>query len=752
MQSFKRFMCVLVLGLGLNGELLAKEVMVESQAAFKAALSQIEAGDTIVLKNGTWSDFEIGFFAEGRADSPVTLRAETPGKVILSGLSNLRLAGNYLVVEGLVFKNGYTPTGEVISFKRDDTHLANYSRVTQVVIDSFNNPDRDSSDYWVVLYGKHNRFDHSYLAGKRNLGVTMAVRLNTEASQQNYHRIDHNYFGHRPILGSNGGETLRVGTSTFSLTDSHTLIENNYFDRCDGEVEIVSIKSGKNIVRNNVFYESRGALALRHGNGNLVEGNVFLGNGAEHTGGIRVINSDQVVRNNYLEGLTGTRFGSGFAVMNGAQGAAVHRYAQVVNATIENNTFINVDTIQLGAGSDAERNAPPANSRMQRNLFVSDSTTDVFQILDDMSGISFADNLLHKVNSPKLGQGFSQKRITLKRNAAGLLVPQGDAFTGIGASSSLQPIKKSEVGPQWYEKAIDQVEFDSGKTIAVAANEEDALFNAIKQAKSGDQLVLAPGSYKIAKLLEVNKTLSIRSKKAGTVVLLPERTTLFEIQNGGSLKLSGITIDGSESPDMAGSTLIRTLKSGMYISYRLLIENSRIENLNVNHSHHVLDAGSRSLAEKITIVNSVFKNITGDLLRLDKEIDDLGNYNVETLVMEKNNFANIDGALITMYRGGTDESTFGPHLLFKGNTVAKVGQGSRNKRRASVYLHGVQFARLSDNQFDDTAGIVIEHTVGDPDTELRNNRFIKVPALQVAELHTKGESTVKYINNREIHE
>ncbi|MDA9240746.1 polysaccharide lyase 6 family protein [bacterium] len=148
------------------------------------------------------------------------------------------------------------------------------------------------------MYGKHNRFDHNHLEGKRNKGVTMAVRLNAEASQENYHRIDHNYFGSRPVLGSNGGETLRIGTSHYSLSNSYTVVENNYFDRCDGEVEIISVKSGSNHISGNLFYESRGTLTLRHGNDNLVENNIFLGNGVEHTGGIRVINKRQTIRNN----------------------------------------------------------------------------------------------------------------------------------------------------------------------------------------------------------------------------------------------------------------------------------------------------------------------------------------------------------------------------------------------------------------------------------------------------------------------
>ena len=46
-----------------------------------------------------------------------------------------------------------------------------------------------------MMYGKHNRFDHNHLVGKSTVGVTMAVRLDSEESQENYHRIDHNYFG-----------------------------------------------------------------------------------------------------------------------------------------------------------------------------------------------------------------------------------------------------------------------------------------------------------------------------------------------------------------------------------------------------------------------------------------------------------------------------------------------------------------------------------------------------------------------------
>ena len=98
--------CVVLTLLGQNA--LAKEYVVKTQKQYKNVMGKLVAGDEVVLANGIWSDFEIVFKAQGSKKKPVTLRAETAGQVILSGQSNFRLAGQYLVVSGLVFKNGYT--------------------------------------------------------------------------------------------------------------------------------------------------------------------------------------------------------------------------------------------------------------------------------------------------------------------------------------------------------------------------------------------------------------------------------------------------------------------------------------------------------------------------------------------------------------------------------------------------------------------------------------------------------------------
>ena len=86
----------------------AGEKTVSTQADYEAAAGQLRAGDTIVLANGEWTDFEILLTGEGTAEKPITLRAETKGKVFITGESNLRLAGKHLVVTGLVNLGGAT--------------------------------------------------------------------------------------------------------------------------------------------------------------------------------------------------------------------------------------------------------------------------------------------------------------------------------------------------------------------------------------------------------------------------------------------------------------------------------------------------------------------------------------------------------------------------------------------------------------------------------------------------------------------
>jgi poly(beta-D-mannuronate) lyase len=704
--------------------------MVTSQQEFNEAVKNAEPGDTIVMQNGVWNDFEMIFEAKGTKDKPVTLTVQDKGKVIISGQSNLRLAGEHLVVSGLVFKNGYTPTKEVISFRRSKDKLANNTRVTEVVIDHFNNPERFERDFWVMMYGKNNRFDHNHLEGKSNAGVTMAVRLNTEASQNNHHRIDHNYFGPRQTLGSNGGETLRIGTSHYSLTDSYTTVENNYFDRCNGEVEIISSKSGRNTLRGNVFFESQGTLTLRHGNDNLIENNVFLGNGIAHTGGFRVINKRQTIRNNYMYGLRGYRFGGALVVMNGVPNSPINRYHQVEDSVVENNSIIDSDHIEFGAGADSERSAPPITSTFKNNLVVNREAKDSIGVHDDISGITFEGNVASGVTKLPSKTGFEEKSINLVKAANGLEYPSDANLSGIGISKSLEILDKNITGPTWYVKPDNASRFSGGKTIKVKAG-EDTLTQAVAKSSPGDVLELAAGNYSVSKIIQLPHAVTVQGSGSDKTLIKYDRTTLFEITDGGSLKIASLTVDGADAPDAYGNSVVRTTRYSMLSNYELVVKDSKFIDLDKNHSFNFLKVASHTFADNISIENSEFKDVSGHVIALEREIDDLGIYNGEYITVKNSHFENIGKTVANIYRGGTDESTFGPHFTFSQNTILNAGKNKRNKSKASIFLQGVQVATLIDNKLNDSTPIQIVETVGDPITTMAQNTLVSTPETSI---------------------
>ncbi|MDB2316228.1 polysaccharide lyase 6 family protein [Luminiphilus sp.] len=724
---------------------LAEDYRVTNQNEFWALSEKLRPGDNIILGNGIWTDFEIVFEGRGLADAPITLRAETPGEVIITGASNLALSGEYLVVSGLVFRDGYTPSQSVISFRKSKDELANNSRVTQTVIHNFTNPERFEADYWVAIYGKNNRFDHNHLEGKRNRGVTLAVRLDSESSRENYHRIDHNYFGPRPTLGSNGGETLRIGTSHFSRSNSFTTVENNYFDRCDGEVEIISSKSGSNVIRGNVFYESKGTLTLRHGHDNLVEQNVFLGNDVEHTGGIRVINRRQTIRNNYIEGVKGYRFGGALVVMNGVPNSPINRYDGVEDSVIASNSLIDSDHIQLAAGSDAERSAVPIRTSFDRNLIVqSKRTSDVFTVYDDISGISFRENVISGSDAP-VRQGFSPEAVRLFTAENGLKYSTADDHENIGVRRDIKVVEKSSTGVDWYRKPEKSARFDIGSLVRVTPG-KDTLFQGIKNAGTGGIVELAPGDYEVGKTIALEHAVTVRSQGLATITF--ERSALFEIKDGGSLKLSGVTISGVSAPDYAGNSVIRTSRNSMLDNYEVVIENSHFSDLDVNRFFDVLTGFKGTMADRITITDSTFSGVSGSVLKLDAETDDLGIYNADYVVISGSTFSDIQGSLVSLYRGGTDESTFGPHFKMTDSRVINVGKGSKNKSGASILLHGVQVTDIAGNAWNQSAPITINHTVGEPRTRVVNNQFETNNHLQIRELNSQKKSTAVVAGNR----
>ncbi len=691
--------------------------LVKNIEQFNKAVAKVKPGGEIVLANGTWSDVELVFKGKGTQKKLIELKAQTPGKVIITGQSNLSISGEHLLISGLVFKNGSTPTGEVVSFRTSNDDLANNTRVTNIVIDNFSTVDRPMSDLWVAMYGKNNRFDHNSLVNKRNRGVTLAVRMNSEGSRKNNHIIEYNYFGPRQILGSNGGETLRIGTSHFSREYSNTTAQFNYFDRTNGEHEIISNKSSGNSLINNVFFETQGTLTMRHGHFTKVEGNYFLGNGKPNTGGIRIINESQSVSNNYMYGLTGTRLRGALVIMNGVPNSPPNRYDPVIDSKMNNNIVIDSGFIELGAGSDEERSAPPTTSEFKNNIILGKTT---FNLYDDMSGITFTGNSLSKEGSTPIKSGFASTPYDVTVNEHGLKSPSKALLDKIGFGEVKLPVTKAETGANFYPKTESVIAFKSGKSIPVKSG-TDTILTALENSSAGDVLVLENGGeYLLTKFAEVHHPITIMANKGKKPVIRSQKPNFINIENGGALEVENLWFNGAESPDYKGNNIINTSSTSMNINYSLIVRNIKVTDLDVNGYFYFFKANAGTFADTIEILDSEFINITGAILQMNREVDDLGVYSVENLTISGNTFTDVKEEVVTLYRGGRDESTFGPMVTVTNNKLSNVGKGSTHRSGASMYFHGVQKLTISNTRWNNSAPLELFLTNGGPITVIED--------------------------------
>ncbi|GAA3635090.1 hypothetical protein GCM10022397_20820 [Flavivirga jejuensis] len=275
----------------------------------------LSAGDEVILANGTYSsDERIQFLGTGTSNNPITFKPETPGGVIFTGGLQMDIAGSYLVVDGFYWNGGYGASN-FIQFRNGTTYAQNCTIKNCAINGLTVSPDDLESGTsvkhrWVVLYGNYNNVINCSFMNKSNAGATILVELeyNAEANRctEVGHTISNNYFYKydkidTSLTNAGDSETIRVGTSEFQNVNCATTVSNNYFVEADGENEIITNKSDNNIYVNNTFRRCRGSLVLRHGSGATVDGNIFLGEDVDGTGGIRIVDSDHTITNNYIQ-------------------------------------------------------------------------------------------------------------------------------------------------------------------------------------------------------------------------------------------------------------------------------------------------------------------------------------------------------------------------------------------------------------------------------------------------------------------
>jgi len=289
---------------------------VNSTSALEAAANfSMTPGETICLASGLYNNLDLKFGGTGTATQAITIAAAVPGTVTIGGEVSVAMTGEYVTLQGFIFKDG-SVNNTVIQTRANGNTPCNNCRITEnSIIDM--DAGNTGNTKWVLIYGANNRIDHNWFSGKTTRGALLVIDrfvpdgvIVDNTFEIDRAQIDHNYFGDRPPTdgkayadnSDNEFEAIRIGTSDSHTGDSFSIVEHNYFERIDAEAEVISNKSGNNTIRHNTIRDSRGSIVTRHGEFATISNNFILGDDNPFSGGIRIVDANHTVSNNYIQG------------------------------------------------------------------------------------------------------------------------------------------------------------------------------------------------------------------------------------------------------------------------------------------------------------------------------------------------------------------------------------------------------------------------------------------------------------------
>jgi len=464
MKTIKKI--ILLIFLSSSALLSAQKTLLITKACeLKSAIAKANAGDVLVLRNGEWKNLNIDFNANANASSPITLRAESPGKVILTGNSMLTFSKPYLIAEGLFFKNGKLESGSVVNFNAD------FCRLTNSAIVDYNPEMFDVRYYWIYLKGSYNRIDHCFLKGKSNMNPV----LGNDNENARYNRVDSCYIKDIPYVAkANGREIFRIwgyGHDDQTGDDgAYFTIEYNLFDHADGEgTEIVSLKSNYNVVRFNTVIASRGGLVGRRGKFNTFDSNIVLGQGVKGTTGIRVAGANHSVINNYISDVSedglrliaGEYYEKSLTSSFAPKKKELPKYLQVQNGYFAYNAIINCGGNGIDVGFSYKNDWPdlqmvllPEKNKFEKNVVYNckgysvnieiqdkQKPLDVFQFKPN----NFEANIIWGS-----GSNISPTPAGLNMEKPNFIISKNELYQFENIkNNTLKPLSSKEVGTRW---------------------------------------------------------------------------------------------------------------------------------------------------------------------------------------------------------------------------------------------------------------------------------------------------------------
>jgi poly(beta-D-mannuronate) lyase len=418
----------------LSATLNAATITVTSLSALQTAINNAEPGDIIILANGTYTaSADINVSKQGTASQPITIQAQSIGGATIGGTNGFNIVSpaSYIIIKGFKFTHSASQ-----ATMASGTSFCRWTR------NIFETPGAGEN---LVLNGSDHEVDYNTFQHKNALGRFIAVRGSGSQIAQRLH-IHHNYFFDQQPQSGNGAETVQFGLSGYSLSSSNSIIEYNLFEECEGENEMISIKSSAVTIRYNTIRNCPAQFTLRHGNFCKVYGNYFI-----NTPGIRIFGDDHIIFSNHFENCSpAINIGNGDGEVANGDALTVHdrpdRVVIVFNTLVNNSSNYVQSSRTNGLGA--------TNTTFANNIIQGGGAAA--SIAGPYTGAVWSGNIIYQTNGAGAipSSGYTSVNPLLARNGTGTFHLQSGS-PAIGAATGSYPAVTVDMDGQSRTSPLD---------------------------------------------------------------------------------------------------------------------------------------------------------------------------------------------------------------------------------------------------------------------------------------------------------
>jgi len=419
----------------------------ETYTATPDTLNDVLAGaiggdEIIVTGSGEISLKGISF------ESQVLIRANAIGGTTLTNATITN--SNNVTLQGFVFG------------PNDESTLVKIVNSTNIKIlrNLFDHKDITESQSSIVMTQAsqyieigYNEFRDKNLSdrGEKITGSFIKTQFDNPLMTTDIH-IHHNHFNNiTPYLvngipaGDSDREVIAMGIADSQDVVTNNVVEYNLFENCDGENEIITVKTSSNIFRYNTFKNSMGSLSFRLGSNNEAYGNYFYGTGTGdsvtdenyQTGGIRVYGAGHKIYDNYMQNLTGISWRRPILIDSGDTSESTGNDSHETSTNIEvyNNTIIDSVGGGIHIGGDVYSNMP-TDITITNNTVVSDEGILFNNIADRASNI-WQSNVVYTTGNAIAvgGVPLSASQVEILTNAPNIAPPTPLTASDVGTTA-----------------------------------------------------------------------------------------------------------------------------------------------------------------------------------------------------------------------------------------------------------------------------------------------------------------------------